>query len=106
MKFPRYLAAMAIPAALAVLVAISVSNLDRGSSQEASMRLESALRRAIAAEYAVTGSYPESLDGILSTYGIAPDPERFKVFYVPVAENLPPDLTILDLEAEREDRNA
>jgi len=102
MKYLRYAGTAAIAVLLAAVVLTGTSNLDKGNAANASARLEAAIRNAIAAEYAVTGAYPESLDAILSTYGIKPDGKRFKIFYEPVAENLPPELTILDLEAERE----
>ncbi len=100
MNYLRYAAPFLVPLVLLAILVTGSGKLDSGSGQEAAVRLESSLRRAIAAEYAVTGSYPERLDRIVSDYGIQADPDRFMVVYTPVAENIPPDLTVLDLRVQ------
>lgn len=74
----------------------AVTKLEEGNSSESKDQLERTLRRAIAAEYAQSGAYPESLDAIVSKYGIQIDTDRFDVFYMPVAENLAPELDVID----------
>lgn len=99
-KLIRYAIPVLIPAILLGILVLGSGRIDAGHDQEASARLEASLRRAIAAEYAVSGSYPEDLAGIMEHYGIQADPDRFMVVYTPVAENIPPDLTVLDLRIQ------
>lgn len=83
--------------AAAVLVAFlsSVSELSEGHSREDRERLEDALRRAAVACYCVEGAYPPDLKYLEERYGIQIDRQRYTVSYVPVAENLMPDITVL-----------
>lgn len=98
-KLPRFILPFLIPVIAILIVLNGTDNLSAKQDSQAAARLESSLRQAIAAEYAVTGAYPESLDSITSVYGIKINTSQYAVFYTPVAENLPPDLTVLDLEA-------
>lgn len=84
--------------AVAVLVAFlsSVSELSEGHSREDRERLEDALRRAAVACYCVEGAYPPDLAYLEERYGIQIDRQRYTVSYVPVAENLMPDITVLE----------
>ena len=84
--------------AAAVLVAFlsSVSELSEGHSREDRERLEDALRRAAVACYCVEGAYPPDLKYLEERYGIQIDRQRYTVSYVPVAENLMPDITVLE----------
>lgn len=84
--------------AVAVLVAFlsSVSELSEGHSREDRERLEDALRRAAVACYCVEGAYPPDLKYLEERYGIQIDRQRYTVSYVPVAENLMPDITVLE----------
>lgn len=95
--------AMAIICMLAVAAAFmhALGSLESGRGCEGLERAETAIRQAIAAEYAVTGAYPESLDDIIQAYGLRIDQDEYLVFYMPVAENLAPDLTILPIEKEK-----
>ncbi|MBR6739883.1 MAG: hypothetical protein IKM04_02295 [Clostridia bacterium] len=57
---------------------------------------ERALRRAAAACYAVEGVYPPSVDYLIEHYGLAVDLDRYAVFYEVYAENLMPDITVIE----------
>lgn len=85
-------------AAAAVLAAFlsSVSELSEGHSREDRERLEDVLRRAAVACYCVEGAYPPDLTYLEERYGIQIDRQRYTVSYVPVAENLMPDITVLE----------
>jgi hypothetical protein len=74
----------------------SVSELSEGHSREDRERLEDALRRAAVACYCVEGAYPPDLKYLEERYGIQIDRQRYTVSYVPVAENLMPDITVLE----------
>lgn len=86
--------------ALAVLLgfASAVSNLDGGRADEDLRRLEDALRRGCVACYAAEGVYPPDLEYLEDRYGVQVDDTRYVVYYDIFAENLMPDLTVLELE--------
>ena len=92
----------ALPAAAAVVLIcffVGLANLDKGQGEEGRSRLEESLRRAAVACYAAEGIYPPTLDYLETRYGIQIDRTRYAVFYEIFAENLMPDITVVELEA-------
>lgn len=85
-------------AAIALLLCFlsGISNVTRGRSAEDKQRLEDVLRRAAVACYAAEGRYPESLEYLVEHYGVQIDSRNFIVSYMPIAENLMPDITVLE----------
>jgi hypothetical protein len=73
-----------------------LGNLDRGQSQEGRRQLEESLRRAAVACYAAEGSYPQDEGYLEEHYGIQIDRERYTVHYEIFAENLMPNITVLE----------
>lgn len=86
-----------VGAAVAVLAfAAALDSLDSGRQQEEMQRLEESLRRACVACYAEQGVYPPDLDYLREHYGLQIDEERYTVRYDAFAENLMPDITVLE----------
>ena len=85
-------------AAIALLLCFlsGISNVTRGRSAEDKQRLEDVLRRAAVVCYAAEGRYPESLEYLVEHYGVQIDSRNFIVSYMPIAENLMPDITVLE----------
>ena len=85
---------------LAILVLVcflsAVSNLTSGRQSEDMDKLEDVLRRAAVACYAAEGIYPPSLEYMEEYYGIQIDHSRYTVVYDVFAENLMPDITVLE----------
>lgn len=77
----------------------AVGNLTRGSGEEGRAQLETALRRAAVACYAAEGVYPPTLDYLSEHYGVQVG-EDYVVFYEIFADNLMPDITVLEKETE------
>lgn len=75
---------------------LAVDNLDSGRSEKSLRQLEDALRRGCVACYAAEGAYPSSLDYLKEHYGIQIDEKRYTVHYTAFAENLMPDITVLE----------
>ena len=75
---------------------ISLAKLDRGSSELQRQQLEDSIRRTCVACYATEGVYPPTLAYLEDNYGIQIDRSRYAVFYEIFAENLMPDITILE----------
>lgn len=95
----RMLRLLALPLAAALLLmgfAGAVNGLDRDSREESKRQLEEALRRGCVACYAAEGIYPPDLDYLKDHYGVQVDEERYTVFYSVFADNLMPDITVLE----------
>lgn len=84
--------------ALAVVVffGAALEGLDRGQSEKGQQQLEEALRRGCVACYAAEGAYPSSLSYLEEHYGVQVDDARYAVYYVAYAENLMPDIIVLE----------
>ena len=78
--------------------AAAVDGLDTGRAEEDLRQLEETLRRGCVACYAAEGAYPTSLDYLKERYGVQIDEERYTVYYSAFAENLMPDITVLENE--------
>lgn len=74
----------------------ALSNVDRGQNEEGRLQLELALRRAAVACYAAEGVYPPTLEYLQAHYGLQIDTTRYLVSYDIFAENLMPDITVLE----------
>ncbi len=93
-----------LPGILAPLVVVGillgflsgVSDLAGGHSQEEKHQLEDVLHRAAVACYSVEGFYPPDLAYLEEHYGVQINRHRYTVSYVAVAENLMPDITVLE----------
>ena len=96
---PRILFAAVLLAAT-VLIAVwfvhTVTGIGDRHGDEGLQNLENSLRRAAASCYAIEGAYPPSLDYLTERYGIQIDYERYYVFYDIFAENLMPDITVVE----------
>lgn len=83
-------------AAALTLFSYAVNGLDSGQQQEYLSQLEDALRRSCVACYAVEGRYPPSVDYLESHYGLQINHEQYIIHYTIFAENLMPDITVLE----------
>lgn len=86
--------------AVAVLLCFTaaLNNLDSGRQAEDLRQLEDTLRRACVACYAAEGIYPPDVAYLEEHYGLQVDEERYTIQYDIFAENLMPDITVLELE--------
>lgn len=73
-----------------------ISNLSRSQSVEEKRRLEDAIRRNAVACYAAEGIYPPDLEYLEEHYGVQINRDRFEVIYQRVAENLMPDISVVE----------
>ena len=85
-----------IAAAALLWFATAVDSLDSGRSQEDLRQLEETLRRSCVACYAAEGAYPPEVDYLTEHYGLQIDERRYTVRYMAFAENLMPDITVLE----------
>ena len=94
-------AGLGMLAAVAVLAVVlwffaALGNLRDGQGEEGRQQLETALRRAAVACYAAEGVYPPTLDYLTEHYGVQIEEDRYTVFYDIFADNLMPDITVLE----------
>ena len=80
----------------------SVKNLNHGKSEEGKAQLEQALKRCAVTCYATEGIYPPDIEYMKEHYGIQIDEERYLVRYEIFAENLMPDITVVEKRDEKE----
>lgn len=85
--------------AVAVLLGFStaLTGLDSGRDEEDRRQLVEALQRGCLACYATEGVYPPNLDYLKEHYGVQIDGERYAVMYSAFAENLLPDITVIEI---------
>lgn len=79
-----------------ILVAQAVNSLDTGRAEEDRRQLEETLRRGCVACYADEGAYPPDLDYLRERYGVQIDEEKYTVKYELFADNLMPEITVLE----------
>lgn len=92
----RGLLAPVVMAAALVWFATAVDSLNTGRSEEDLQQLEETLRRSCVACFAAEGVYPPGIDYLKEHYGLQIDEERYTVKYSVFAENLMPDITVLE----------
>lgn len=78
------------------LLTTAVSGLDARQLQEGRTALEEAIQRAAVTCYANEGIYPPTLEYLENYYGLQVDTQRYTVYYEIFADNLMPDITVLD----------
>ncbi|MBR1635233.1 MAG: hypothetical protein IJ682_09270 [Lachnospiraceae bacterium] len=83
-----------------VLFVVGTGSLSKGSTKRQKESLTDALSRDIVYCYATTGHYPESLEAIRSDYGLYYNEDLFYVDYQVRAQNIIPDVTIIELHPE------
>ncbi|MDE6880533.1 MAG: hypothetical protein K2P20_04165 [Oscillospiraceae bacterium] len=94
----RFLLLPAAAALVLLFFAGAVNSLDSGRDAESLRQLEEALRRGCVACYAAEGTYPPSLEHLQDRYGVQIDAARYTVYYNIFADNLMPDITVLENE--------
>ena len=75
---------------------IGLNNVTEEVSEQGRTKLEDAVRRAAVACYAAEGAYPPGVEYMVEHYGLTVDETRYIVHYEIFAENLMPDITVLD----------
>lgn len=82
---------------IGLLFRTALLRLDDGQGEEGRRQLEESVRRAAVACYAAEGIYPPDLAYLQAHYGLQVDEEHYSVFYDGFAENLMPEITVLEV---------
>ncbi|MBR2189259.1 MAG: hypothetical protein IJ860_07630 [Eubacterium sp.] len=98
-KTRRILAGIILLVAVAA-AAVPVSrraSADEGDDSVNSIK-ETVMQRALQC-YVIEGAYPQSLEYLEENYGLTVNKEDYLIVYAPFAENLPPEVKVLDRHA-------
>lgn len=87
-------------------VMVLINGTQSRSGSEQITLLKDALRRASTTCYAVEGRYPPTLTYLVDNYGVVIDSDRFIVRYDAFADNLLPDISVLEIGKEQAEENA
>ena len=85
-----------LAAALGIGALAGIGNAERAGGAQRLARLEEALRRGDVSCYARDGVYPPTLEDLLRRSGVLLDETRYAVDYQIFAENLMPEITVLE----------
>ena len=96
MPMKRKLISIGLAAVALSLFLGAVSHVEQSAGEEGARQLERALRQAAVACYASEGIYPPDVDYMSKHYGVLVDEERFAVFYDNFADNLMPEILVLE----------
>jgi len=83
--------------AVMAMILYGLGQTEAASRTEAKRILEKSIRRAVVTCYAIEGRYPESIAYIEENYSIHIDWDRFIVHYQIFAENIMPDIMVIEL---------
>ncbi len=86
----------AVAAAVLLFFAAALNSLDDDRETESLRQLEEALRRSCVSCYSAEGIYPPDLEYLKKHYGIQINDKKYTVHYSAFAENLMPDITVLE----------
>ena len=84
-------------AAIFVTLMTSFKNLDTDASMKGAAQLETSIRRSVVACYASEGVYPPDIEYLENNYGLQIDHNKYFVRYSVFAENLMPDITVIEI---------
>ena len=96
MRKERMIGAVFALVCCAALLIWGAGRLQALERREAARVLEKSLRRAAMSCYALEGRYPQDLDALLEKGSVTYDKTRFSVFYDIFADNILPDITVLE----------
>ena len=85
-----------LAAALGIGALAGIGNTESAGDAQRLAQLEEALRRGAVSCYARDGVYPPTLEELLRRSGVLLDETRYAVDYQIFAENLMPEITVLE----------
>lgn len=95
-RIPETVVLFVILAALLLGFSLVLNRAGERQREETRLRLEENLRLAAVACYAAEGIYPPDAEYLAEHYGVALDGERYTVFYEIFAENIMPQITVVE----------
>ena len=96
----RYLIMPVLMMAAVYLLLVSAGNVNERQLAENLNQLEDNIHKAVLICYAIEGSYPATLDYVEQYYGLQIDHDRYDVFYEVFAQNIMPEITVIEKDTE------
>lgn len=96
----RYLIMPALMLAAVYILLVSAGNVNERQQAENLKQMEDSIHKAVLNCYAIEGSYPATLDYVEQYYGLQIDHDRYDVFYEVFAQNIMPEITVIDKDTE------
>lgn len=84
-----------ISAALVFGLWQGVASVEKSGLERQKQSLEDVIMKSVTHCYATSGFYPDSLDYLEENYGITYDKETFAVMYSCFADNICPEITVI-----------
>lgn len=78
---------------------MALDGLQDGSRSETLTQVETAVRQACMACYAIEGRYPQDVQYMRDGYGLAVDQNRYMILYQVFANNVMPVIKVLEVGA-------
>ena len=94
--FKRYGSTLLLFIAVFLMTLYGFQNTAESSAQEQLRLTEESLRRAVVSCYALEGRYPAEIDYLKEHYGLQLNEEKYIVHYEIFAENIMPDITVIE----------
>lgn len=92
----RYLVMPVFMMAAVYILLVSAGNVSERQQAESLKQMEDTIHKAVLNCYAIEGSYPPTIDYVEEHYGLQIDHEKYDVFYEIFAQNLMPEVTVLE----------
>lgn len=75
-----------------------VNQFNQTSQKNAQMALEQAVNEKVLLCYINEGRYPPSLEYLEENYALAYDKSAYRIFLIPIGENIKPDVSVFAYE--------
>ena len=92
----RYLMMPVLMLAAVYIVLVSAGSVCERQQAESLKQMEDTIYKAVLNCYAIEGSYPATIDYVEQHYGLQIDHDRYDVFYEIFAENVMPEITVIE----------
>lgn len=81
---------------VAWVLLFGTGNVEERQNAESLKQVEDAVQKAVLSCYSIEGSYPATVEYIEEHYGLQIDHEKYHVFYEIFADNLMPEITVVE----------
>ena len=92
----RYLMMPVLMLSAVYILLVSAGGVSERQQAESLKQMEDTIYKAVLNCYAIEGSYPATIDYVEQHYGLQIDHDRYDVFYEIFAENVMPEITVIE----------
>ena len=92
----RYLMMPVLMLAAVYILLVSAGRVSERQQAESLKQMEDTIYKAVLNCYAIEGRYPATIDYVEQHYGLQIDHDRYDVFYEIFADNVMPEITVIE----------